>query len=289
VGSFGDRLQREREMRGISLEEIAEATKIGTRMLAALEQENFDKLPGGIFNKGFVRAYARYLGINEEEAVSDYMAAADEIPASTKQPDAEVVAQQRAALKAAEDSGEGSSSSFWPGFAALVLIGAFLWGGWQVYSRRKVARSVASPQPVITAAPVAQAAPVATLPPAAIEAPQPSPDSVLPKNEPAAGPAAPITPSAAAELKSSTAAESFVVQIRATQPAWVHAVADGKVVVDEELKPSNERSITAKHQLVLKTGNAGGVEVSYNGKPAAALGTANQVRTVTFTSEGVQR
>ena len=78
MGSFGERLQREREMRGITLEEIADSTKIGTRSLRALEQEDFDKLPGGIFNKGFVRAYARYLGIDEEQAVADFLAAAGE-------------------------------------------------------------------------------------------------------------------------------------------------------------------------------------------------------------------
>jgi cytoskeletal protein RodZ len=75
MGSFGERMQREREMRGITLEEIAESTKIGTRSLRALEGEDFDKLPGGIFNKGFVRAYAKYLGIDEEQAVTDFMAA----------------------------------------------------------------------------------------------------------------------------------------------------------------------------------------------------------------------
>src|SRR5262245_61185298 len=75
VGSFGERMRREREMRSITVEEIAEATKIGSRSLRALEDEKLDQLPGGIFNRGFVRAYARYLGIDEEQAVADYMAA----------------------------------------------------------------------------------------------------------------------------------------------------------------------------------------------------------------------
>ena len=78
MGSFGERLRREREMRGVSLDDIAEATKIGTRLLRALEEEHFELLPGGIFNKGFVRAYAKYLGLNEDEAVADYLAAAGE-------------------------------------------------------------------------------------------------------------------------------------------------------------------------------------------------------------------
>src|SRR5262244_519132 len=68
-------MRREREMRGVSLEEISGSTKIGTRSLKALEEEDFEKLPGGIFNKGFVRAYAKYLGLDEEQAVTDFLAA----------------------------------------------------------------------------------------------------------------------------------------------------------------------------------------------------------------------
>src|SRR6476646_254524 len=78
MGSFGERLRREREMRGITLEEISESTKISQRHLQAVENEDFNLLPGGIFNKGFVRAYARYLGIDEDQAVADYVAASNE-------------------------------------------------------------------------------------------------------------------------------------------------------------------------------------------------------------------
>src|SRR5438270_12695642 len=62
-------------MRNVSLEKIAESTKIGKRNLLALETEEFNKLPGGIFNKGFVRAYAKYLGLDEDQAVTDFLAA----------------------------------------------------------------------------------------------------------------------------------------------------------------------------------------------------------------------
>src|SRR5579872_6613918 len=75
MGTFGERLRREREMRGITLEEIAHSTKIGTRNLRALENEEFHLLPGGIFNRGFVRAYAHFLGLDEEQCIADYNAA----------------------------------------------------------------------------------------------------------------------------------------------------------------------------------------------------------------------
>src|SRR6266566_7317506 len=75
VESFGARLKREREQRGVTLDDIALSTKIGKRFLTALEEEHFEQLPGGIFSKGFVRAYARHLGIDEEQAVADYLSA----------------------------------------------------------------------------------------------------------------------------------------------------------------------------------------------------------------------
>ncbi len=78
MGAFGEKLRKQREQHGIGLDAISNTTKISTRMLRALEDEHFDQLPGGVFNKGFVRAYARQVGLNEEEAVADYLAAVRE-------------------------------------------------------------------------------------------------------------------------------------------------------------------------------------------------------------------
>jgi cytoskeletal protein RodZ len=75
VGAFGEKFRRQREQRGLELDAISNTTKISTRMLRALEDEHFDQLPGGVFNKGFVRAYARQIGLDEEEAVADYLTA----------------------------------------------------------------------------------------------------------------------------------------------------------------------------------------------------------------------
>jgi cytoskeleton protein RodZ len=75
VGTFGEKFRKERERRGFSLDDVANVTKIGSRMLKAIEDEHFDLLPGGVFNKGFIRAYAKHLGLNDEEAVNDYLEA----------------------------------------------------------------------------------------------------------------------------------------------------------------------------------------------------------------------
>ena len=75
LGSFGDKFRTERERRGFTLDDVSNVTKINSRMLKAIEEEHFDLLPGGVFNKGFVRAYAKHLGFNDEESVGEYLAA----------------------------------------------------------------------------------------------------------------------------------------------------------------------------------------------------------------------
>ena len=71
-GTFGERLKRERELREVSFEEVSRATRIAPRFLEALENEQWDKLPGGVFGRGFVRSIARYLGLSEENLLSEY-------------------------------------------------------------------------------------------------------------------------------------------------------------------------------------------------------------------------
>src|SRR5579864_3785424 len=75
VGAFGNKFRTERERRGFTLDDVSNVTKINSRMLKAIEDEHFDLLPGGVFNKGFVRAYAKHLGFNDEESVSEYLVA----------------------------------------------------------------------------------------------------------------------------------------------------------------------------------------------------------------------
>jgi len=71
-GTFGVRLKRERELREVSLEEVSKATRISERFLEALENEDWERLPGGVFGHGFVRSIARYLGLSEESLLAEY-------------------------------------------------------------------------------------------------------------------------------------------------------------------------------------------------------------------------
>src|SRR5579862_955412 len=69
---FGEHLRREREMRGVSLDEISAATRISTRFLEAIEKDQWERLPGGVFNRGFIRSIARFLGLDEDSLIAEY-------------------------------------------------------------------------------------------------------------------------------------------------------------------------------------------------------------------------
>lgn len=73
MGQFGDKFRKAREAKELTLDDVSNVTKISPRMLQAIEEENFDKLPGGVFNKGFIRAYAKHLGLDAEEAITEYL------------------------------------------------------------------------------------------------------------------------------------------------------------------------------------------------------------------------
>ncbi len=73
MASFGENLRRERELRGIALRDIADSTKISVRFLQALEQDRLDILPGGIFRRAFVRQYAKFVGLDAERLVAEFV------------------------------------------------------------------------------------------------------------------------------------------------------------------------------------------------------------------------
>ena len=72
MANFGDSFKKARESRGLSVAQIADETRISTRFLEAIENEDFQLLPGGIFNRGFIRTYAARVGLNADAAVKEY-------------------------------------------------------------------------------------------------------------------------------------------------------------------------------------------------------------------------
>jgi cytoskeletal protein RodZ len=324
VGKFGEKLRRERELRGITLEEVAVATKIGTRNLRALEEEKFSQLPGGIFNKGFVRAYARYVGIDEEQAVSDYVAAS-QTSESSGEVSIRVVARQFEASRVAGYGGRkhGAATLVWSLVAVFALVSASV-GGWPYLHRwmtyRAEARKQASPPDPISALPTTLPQPVqaasnsqalvspsanatqavsGSAPPEKVADIQnsASPLAAGDPHRPAAsltgGSQPAMTPTPAAEKKNKAGANGISVVLVAKQRCWVSIQVDGKQVMEDTMDPESEdkreRSFQAKDRLVVVAGNPAGIDVTWNGKEMGRMGSTSARRTFTFTAEGVEQ
>jgi len=116
---FGARLREARERRGLSLREIADATKIAARSLEALERNDIARLPGGIFSRAFVRAYAVHVGLDPEETISEFMASFPDDSVTQGHPRT----RDKSILDELE---EDSRKGRWPAVGWLALIGVLV-------------------------------------------------------------------------------------------------------------------------------------------------------------------
>ncbi len=268
MGAFGDGLKRERERRKISLEDIAGATKIGVRFLRALEEEHFDQLPGGVFNKGFLRAYARHVGLDEEQAVADYLEASGEGQPPVLNTDPEPIE-----LPKPEPSEETKFEIPWTGLALALLVIAVAFAIWGVVSREKGHRETV---PVNAGSMPSQDS-------IGSHEPQPVAVNVSP---------APVTSRPSVQTPTPTVAASrpapsgkLSVLIKARDVCWIAITTDGKKS-EVTLESGEEHPVAANAEIVLRVGNIGAVDLWFNGKPLPAQGDNGQVRTIAFDANG---
>lgn len=285
MASFGENLQREREMRGVTLQEISAATKIGVRFLQALETEDFGKLPGGIFTRSFIRAYARYLGLDEETVLAEYQLVAQPSPDF----DLNRLNARRRAF-----SQQGSRGPLLALFLAALLLG----GGYGVYRY-----SHRATEAVINAGPSAPAPPPATnlaaspqqttVPATGADSSQPSTDQTLPPVQDLgrAGTATGVaasrgsdTPEGLPEIEG-----GLVLQVAATEPSWVAVEADGKAAFQRVLRASEIQTIKARESFDVTTGNALGLVLTLNGETLKPLGRRGEVKSIHLTRSDVKK
>jgi hypothetical protein len=255
LASFGEELRREREIRGISLKEIADATKISKRFLEAIERNDHRTLPAPVFTRGFVREYARYLGLNSEEMVNRYNYAAagdDRIEKSIHldrltQPAAPVKPVKPLKPRGIPAPYARIDRNVVVTFVIIIaLVGVAVWA----VSRRRELSRFDGPEAHDTAA-TAHPATAAVAP--TIVAPAP------PKPAPAAG-------------------DTLRLTLDLVDTSWVSLEADGKSVFNDELRRGEKRTFEAKDRFRFKTiGNAAGVSLTLNDVKVPALGREGQV------------
>lgn len=119
--TFGQQLRQQREQNGISLDDVAVSTRISLRHLAALEEERFADLPGGVFNRGIVRSYATCCGMDPEETVRNFQVAMDR-SGFTTQPRDDDWREFAEAVQRNRKPSQGSNRLRWLGVIAMVLV-----------------------------------------------------------------------------------------------------------------------------------------------------------------------
>jgi cytoskeletal protein RodZ len=281
MGSFGKKLKREREMRGVALEEIARHTKISTRMLEAIEEDRFDLLPGGIFSRAFVLHYARYLGLNEEQAGAEFDLAVG-TPGAVS---IEAVAAQRESLARQVAAGQGPARRrllLVAGLSAVLVLSVValreLWQPWLPLYR---APAVAPP-PRLPAPP----SPPALGDSAAATGAAPAQE---PAGAPAASPAASPAQAPASGQPSPPAAPRLQLQIDTLDSSRVEVIADGRTVFRGTMRKGQMRRASAESRMEVRAGNAGAVVLTLNGETQPPLGRMGEPKTAVFTREDLKQ
>ena len=130
--SFGRELQLERQRRHILLESIAEGTRVPLRHLRALEQGEYGQLPGGIFNKGILRNYCKYVGLNEQE----WLLRMPQVAVAERDEDWESFAENVRRSRVGKRSRTGAQ---WLGvLVMLIVLAALGWAAWRMVLRPQV-------------------------------------------------------------------------------------------------------------------------------------------------------
>lgn len=274
MGSFGENLRREREMRGVTLQEISAATKISVRFLKSIENEDFSRLPGGIFNRSFVRAYARYLGLDEDPLLEEYQLAA--------RAGADVDLSQFSPPRSYSRPERYSRHALWAVVIAvgLLAIGLTLW--------RHSHRSLQVPA-------ATKSSPAGSPGPAASSSPAPTPggNNTQPAPaKPAGGGVLAATSAMGTTPKLPPVTDTdgrLVLQIATTERSWVAVDADGNSVMQGVMDPNTVKTFKADASFDVLTGNAQGVILTLNGQTMKPLGREGEVKQVHLTWQSLKK
>ncbi|MGA8152507.1 MAG: RodZ domain-containing protein [Terriglobales bacterium] len=284
MASFGTRLKEERERRKITLDEISASTKISTRLLHALEDDHFELLPGGIFNKGFIRAYAQHIGLDEDQLIAEYLEASGVLPVDGK-PDGSAAASAGEIHAEADVNDEATLP--WGLFAVILLIVALGFAVWGFYSRQTV-----SDGKTPSARPPDPASVPSLTTPATSDSRQPAATASLGPARPAVTPVSTDATGATAarviggSSAATPAAGAIRLRISVREDSWVSVTADGKHILSETLSASTDKSVQAAKEITVKAGNIGALDFEWNGKKLPPQGSEGEVMTLSFDANG---
>jgi cytoskeleton protein RodZ len=245
----GLELRQARERQGVSLRELSDRTKIGVSALRAIENNEIERLPGGIFTRGFLKAYAREVGLDPNETSDRFNSQFD--------PLAELPETGSARLNLASDEPEPEAAGEMPRYsgaisaiAALVLVAACFF----VLSRLQTVGAPGQADAAVAAA-----------------APPP--------------PRAEVGTSGSTPAPPLPTASGLRVDLQPAGECWMSVTADGVRVVYRLMQPGERQTVEARDSLVLRAGDAAACGFSINGTPVRPLGHAGDAISLTITPE----
>ena len=304
MDSIGDFFKQVRETKGLTVDEVASKTRIRTDFVKALEEGNFAKLPDQVFARGFVRSYARSLGLDEEDAIHRFIQSAGAF--YEKQDE-----RERLKVRQAEEERKRQANRK----AVAIAIGIAILTLVILLSREQssllVRRSSQPEPPSTTAKRVTPLEPGKVDVPVRPEAESPTaaktkpteaspPPQTATRHDVTAGrsavsgtAAAPVAPQTAVPIPppistqgplgppslegAANADEPLVLDLEATELSWVVIQVDGGSPQEALLRPGEKAKWKGQDQFMLTLGNAGGVKAELNGKPQKAFGPSGKV------------
>lgn len=258
--SPGEYLKREREIRGVSLEDISNVTKIRVGLLIAVERNDFDALPATPFVKGFIQAYCRYLGLDAQDAILRHEAYMRSLAEN-----------ETSALKQTPPP-----APYPPLSIIVVAVIAIMVTAGGIYTIISKKQTSPAPESFSDNDPRGQAYSQIN------HSPIPREHSENEVETKKGEPSLPIKSEghSDATLNSSVSKTSIgplTLVIEAAKPAWIKAEIDGQNPFEVSLKEGEKIKWNATERFSLLIGNAGGVNVIFNGKSLGSLGDEGKV------------
>ena len=314
MGDLGQLLREAREQKGVSLEEVEEATHIRQKFLQALEEENFGALPAETYVKGFLRTYAMHLELNPEELIALYEGQENEGKSALTQP----------GFFQPMDISMVAPSWLTPDLVigALLIIVLLAFGAWatwhylppaiktQFLSWRATATITPSPTATISivvvppsATPTAKPTTMSTASPTEIptemptampiDTPTPLPTVAIAVEPTSTSTSTPrytptsVSTSAPTNIPTPRLQGGIEVELNIVEYAWLRVLVDGEEAFAGSLEEGATQIWRGRESVALRCGNAGGVEATVNGESLGLLGERGQVVDIEWFAEGV--
>jgi len=284
VSDLGERLREAREGKDISLEQAEAATHIRGGLLRALEEGRYSELPGDVYGRGLVRNYARYVGLDPTAAVEEF----SHYIGRSQQVYPQVLDEPLAPIK---------RSCGW--LIALLLFVTLLVAAWFAYTELYVDRGmrveslwplVISTPAVEPVSPSGQATVIApnngtTPEPQQSAEPGGEPSQAVAESEPSVEPTATrisLPTPRSVPSATPTIVSGVYIEALATADTYVEATADGTRVYTGIMRPNDTAQWQAAETIILRVGNAGGLQLLVNGYDVGSLGDSGQVITLEY-------